>query len=330
MEKFVAEKVEAVRKKIIDQTKKADFEAFWEKNVAEMRKVPLKVERTRMESPYDSAMTTYEVTYNTHDDTVIHAYFGLPANAEKKLPCVVYFHGGSEKRVLMHSVVQTGVAVLSMDVRGQGGISPDHATYQTGDVNGGLMTKGVLDENEYYLKNIFLDAVRSMDVAAQFPEVDPNRIVTMGVSQGGALSIVASALSGRSIRCFTYVPSYCCIKQRILAGSRVFGSTHTYLKTYPQYTDRVFDVVSYFDVNNMVSLLKVPTAFNFNLDDPVCLPHFVYSAYSHANCKKTLNVYPFLEHSLAPDFQKKIHWELSRLANGEEMIDDTFPCAEHN
>ena len=69
-----------------------------------------------------------------------------------------------------------------------------------GDLNGALMTRGVLDKNEFYMKHIFLDAVREMDVIASLPEVDPERIVTYGGSQGGGLSVVASGLSGHSKR----------------------------------------------------------------------------------------------------------------------------------
>lgn len=312
MEAYIKQKEEALKGKIYAQTKRPDFEAFWEQALAQLRAVPIQVRRKKLETPYDKSFTTWALEYNTHDDTWVSAYFCCPNHAEGKLPCVVHFHGGSLSKIIAHDILATGVCCLSIDVRAQGGETVDRAVYHS-SFNEGLMTKGVLDKNEFYMKNIYLDAVRAVDVAAQLPEVDDKRIVTWGGSQGGALSITASALSGRSIKCYTNETSYCCIPRRIELGSRIYGSTHNFLKNYPQYTDQVLETVSYFDVNNMVSLLKVPTAFCLGLADDVCLPEFVYSAYTHATCEKSLHIIPFVPHMNHKVYTDFLHQELAQL-----------------
>jgi len=310
---YEAEKEAGLKGKIIPQTKKEDFEAFWLQGVAQLRTVPLQVKRKKLTTPYDKTVTTWEISYNTHDDTWIDAWFSYPAGATEKLPCVVYFHGGSLQKELHLDIVATGVSCFAMDVRGQGGTSIDRAVYHSGDLNGGLMTRGVLDKEDFYMRNIYLDAVRSMDVVASLPEVDPERIVTYGGSQGGGLSVVASALSGHSKKCYTYVTSYCCLKQRTELGSRIFGSTNGFLKKYPEHTDRVFDVLTYFDINNMVSLLNVPTVFALGLADDVCLPHFVYSAYHHTPCEKSMHIYPFTPHCTPAAYKEMAYTEFSQM-----------------
>lgn len=311
---FTEEKEKELQSKIIAQTKKDDFEAFWQEQVAFMRAVPLQIKRKKLETPYRDMVTTWEISYNTHDDTWIDAWFSYPTAKEgQKLPCVAWFHGGSLEKGLHLDVVCTGVACFSADVRGQGGTSIDRAVYHSGDLNGGLMTRGVLDKNDFYMRNIFLDAIREMDVIASLPEVDPERIVTYGGSQGGGLSVVASGLSGHSKKCYVSEPSFCCIKQRIILGSRIFGSTNTFLKKYPSLTDQVFDTVSYFDINNMVSFLKVPSMFAIGLADDVCLPHFVYSAYHHAGGDKKLDIYPFAPHTEIADWKKMVQEEFRNM-----------------
>ena len=303
---------ELLKKKVYPQTKKEDFEAFWRRSVEQLRAVPLKIERRKLETPYDKQFTTWELTYNTHDDTVITAWFSCPNGATGKLPCVIYYHGGSLKKEIYPATVATGVCCLAMDVRGQGGTSPDRGRYDV-EYNGGLMTRGVLDREQFYMRNIYLDAVRAVDVAASLAEVDPGRIVTYGGSQGGALSIAAAALGGKSMRCYSYMTSYCCLHRRTELGSRIFGSTHEFLKTYPEHTDTVFDVLTYFDAINMVSLLNVPTRFCLGVDDPVCLPEFVYSAYAHAPCEKSLMIVPFAPHLLPAAFKKLAEGEFAAL-----------------
>ena len=310
---YEKEREQELLHKIIPQTKPEDFEEYWEKALAQLRSVEIKIKRKKLDTPYTKTVTSWEISYNTHDDTWIDAWFSYPAGAEGKLPCVVYYHGGSLQKELHLDIVATGVAVFSMDVRGQGGTSIDRGVYHSGDLNGGLMTRGILDQNEFYMRHIFLDAVRAVDVVAQLPEVDPERIVTAGGSQGGGLSIVASGLSGKSKKAYVWVPSFCCLKQRTILGSRIYGSTNGFLKKYPEHTDHVFRVLSYFDVNNMASFLKVPSVFGLALADDVCLPHFVYSAYHHVPGPKELHMYPFQPHCFPQLYKDMIYREFAAL-----------------
>lgn len=310
---YEQEREQELQGKIISQTKQPDFEEFWQRSLEQLRSVPIEMKRKKLDTPYGKTVESWEISYNTHDGTWIDAWFSYPAGAEGKLPCVVYYHGGSLQKELHLDIVATGVACFAMDVRGQGGTSIDRAIYNSGDLNGGLMTRGVMDQQEFYMRNIFLDAVRAVDVAAMLPEVDPERIVTYGASQGGGLSVVASGLSGKSKKAYVCCPSFCCIKQRTILGSRIFGTTHGFLKKYPEHTDHVFKVLSYFDVNNMASFLKVPSVFGLTLADDVCLPHFVYSAYHHAAGPKEIYFYPFAPHSIPNLYKEMIYREFSKL-----------------
>ncbi len=313
MTEYIAKQEALLRNQIIPQTMKPDFAQFWQESIDWLRTFPISVKREKVDTPYERSFITYLLSWNTHDDTWIDAYFTVPADAAGKLPCVVYYHGGSGKKHIPTDIPATGICALVMDVRGQGGTSPDWARYTSGDVNGRVMNRGVTDKNNFYMRNIYLDAVRAVDVAATLPEVDPERIVTFGGSQGGALSIVASALSGLSKKCYTAVTSYCCLHQRLELGSGILGGAKDFLTDYPQYTDAVMDTLTYFDINNMVSLLKVPTRFCLGLSDTVCLPKFVYSAYTHTECEKQMDIYPFCPHRIPKEWTYLTHEEFTKL-----------------
>lgn len=307
-------KEEVLRGKVIPQNEKGDFKEFWENQVQMLRQKPIKYTRNKIKTPYDKTFDSYEIFYNTHDDTIVHAYYSVPSHKEgEKLPCVAYFHGGGGKGSVIPNVLATGVCCFAIDVRSQGGETADKAVYDVEDVYCGLMTKGVTDPNNFYMKHIYLDAVRAMDVIAMLPEVDTNRIVTFGMSQGGALSIVASALSGLSVRCFASEPSYNCIWERIEAGSGVFGAVKKFIRNRPKLADTVMDCVTYFDVNNMASLLDCPADLCLGLEDPVCLPEFVYSVYTHISGEKKLMMVPFALHSLVEEYYTHFMQELSEL-----------------
>ena len=314
MQFYNAQKEASLEKEVLAQTMQEDFAEFWEAAVADLRKKPLSIERKRLSTPYDKSITTDEITFNTHDATVIHAYFSYPNDRNgKKLPCVARFHGGSGYKKIYPDILATGVCCFAIDVRSQGGTSVDQAVYTSGDRMGGLMTRGVLDKNEFYMKNIYLDAVRTIDVIASLDEVDAEKIVTYGESQGGALSIAAAALSGKVKKCYSAITSYCCLKQRTENASGVFNSTNAFLCRYPSLTDTVMKTLSYFDIINLVSLLRVPTDFCLGLADPICLPPFVYSAYHHTQAEKTLNMFPFVPHVVPEEYFWKLHAEFAAL-----------------
>lgn len=311
---YSKEKEKQLKQEIIPQNKKPDFEKFWEDEVSKLRRIPLKIERKKLDTPYDSTFLTYEISFNTHDETIVNAYFSCPVNKKsEKLPCVAYYHGGGRKKEIYADIVATGVCCFAMDVRSQGGTTIDKGKYSMGDTNGGFMTRDVLFKESFYMKNIYLDAVRAIDVICELDEVDASRIVTIGESQGGALSIVASALSKKVKKSFPAVTSYSCLEERVRLGTGVFASTNKFLNKYPHHTDQVMDTLSYFDINNMVSLLKSPVSFLLGLNDPICLPPFVYSAYSHVTSPKEIDISPFTVHEISDAFRKFAHGEFANL-----------------
>lgn len=299
---------------IIAQTAPADLAAFWSAQVAALREIPVSFTREKLDLPYEKAFTTYRICFNTHDDTIVEALFSVPAGHDgEKLPCVARFHGGGGKKRIYPDTVATGVCCFAMDVRSQGGTTVDKAHYSLGDTMGSLMSRDLTNRDSFYMKNIYLDAVRAMDVIAMMPEVDPSRIVTFGQSQGGALSVVASAFSGRSQKCYVSEPSYCCLQKRLELGSGVFGAANDFLRRYPEHTDAALETLTYFDINNIVSLLTVPADFCLALADPVCLPEFVYSAYAHVNAPKQIHIYPFAPHVTPDDYDILVHRAFSAL-----------------
>ena len=96
-----------------------------------------------------------------------------------------------------------------------------------------------------------------------------------------------------------------------------FQAVNILLKRNPELTDRVFDTLTYFHVNNMVSPLKVPVHFTLGLSDPTCLPEFVYSFYHHTNSEKEITIAPFTGHNASEGYLHKVYTEFSQLAEGE-------------
>lgn len=96
---FEKEKEQELQGKVIPQTKQPDFEDFWKRALEQLRSVPIQIRRKKLDTPYRNTVTSWEISYNTHDDTWIDAYFSYPAGAEEKLPCVVWQHQRLSQKV---------------------------------------------------------------------------------------------------------------------------------------------------------------------------------------------------------------------------------------
>ena len=121
-------KEKKLKEKVIAQTSKEDFEAFWQEQVNMLRSIPVSYTREKLELPYDKSFESYEIVFNTHDETKVHAYFSVPLNrGEEKLPCVAYFRGGGGKKEIWPDILATRVCCFTMDIRSQGGTTADKA-----------------------------------------------------------------------------------------------------------------------------------------------------------------------------------------------------------
>jgi cephalosporin-C deacetylase len=69
----------------------------------------------------------------------------------------------------------------------------------------------------------------------------------------------------------------------------------------------VLRTLSYFDINNLVSLLRVPTDFFLGLSDPICLPPFVYSPYAHTKAEKRIVLSPLTGHDISYDYKMELY-----------------------
>ena len=113
---YVQQKEAELKTRVIPQTGREDFEIFWRQQVSALRGVDLKVERKLLDLPYKT-FRAYEITFNTHDQTEVTAYFCVPNTYDgKKLPCVVNFHGGGGRFGILPHIVSTGVCTFFLTV----------------------------------------------------------------------------------------------------------------------------------------------------------------------------------------------------------------------
>ena len=278
-------------------TRQPDFDQFWQKTLDEAQSWPLNHELVPVEYPVPE-IRALAVRYRGWRDAPIAAWYLLPVS-DGPFPAMVFYHGYRNSKVGIYTYlpwVLQGYAVLAVDVRGQPGDSVDTASYSSGHARG-WMTKGVLDENEYYYRAVYVDAVRALDFLATQEDVDMTRVGLTGFSQGGGLSLAVAALDDRPALTMPGMPFLCHFERPLeISKEYPYWEFAEYLRHHPNRSDRVFRTLSYFDNLNLADWITCPALVSVGLIDEICPPSTVFAVYNRLWSTKQIAVFPYHSH----------------------------------
>lgn len=179
-----------------------DLDAYWHEAIADARAKA----RPAVFEPYRQAvyrrLDVSNVAFTGAGGDPVRGWFVAPQGAGGELPCRVTFigYGGGRGHASDHTLfAAAGCAQLVVDTRGQGadwtaGATGDPGAGASGPEVPGVMTRGILDRENYLYRRLYVDAVRAVETAAEHERVDAARIGVGGFSQGGGLSLAVSAL----------------------------------------------------------------------------------------------------------------------------------------
>jgi cephalosporin-C deacetylase len=286
-------------------TKQDDFKQFWMKTKELLAKEPADINLRPVEYPADG-VKVYELSYRGFEGARIRGWYAVPDRTGRHPGLVVYhgynwvFDGG------IHDIVNWalhGYATFGMLVRGQG--SADSSVSEHGHA-AGWMSKGILNKDSYYYRGVYMDAVRALEVLAGRDEVDANRIGVTGGSQGGALALVAAALSNIPASAVAEYPYLCHFRRAIdVAPAGPYLELNEFFRrnSGADVEDLAMKTLSYFDVMNLAPWIQCPVLVSIGLIDEITPPSTVFAAYNHIESNKDIRVYRYFGHEFIPAFQ---------------------------
>ena len=281
----------------------ADFDAFWEKSLAEMNAIDPKPVFTP--HPFKSnCADLYELRFTSTKGAEIFAKVAVPKNLNGKAPAVLMFHGlggdGGSYRSLMAYASQ-GFVVASMDCRGQAGLSQDVGTPTVGTMLTPFV-RGLDGEPENLLcRDLFLDTAMFARVIMGLDYVDETRVGCTGGSQGGALTVVCAALVPSIKLCapvHPYLSDYKRVWEMDLAKD-AYDGLRGYFRHYDprhEHEDEIFTKLGYIDIQNLAPRIRAKVLWATGLMDNICPPSSQFAAYNKLTCEKEMKIYPDYKH----------------------------------
>ncbi len=286
-----------------------DFDQYWKRALSELDKASLAYELIKEDFPL-SGVECYHMYFTGVGGAKIHAKLLKPEKISQKAPAVAIFHGyqgHSRDWYEKLPFVLGGFVVAALDVRGQAGLSEDNLV-TTGSTFRGHIVRGVCDESPDNLafRNIFLDTVQLVRILESMDFVDGERIFSAGFSQGGALSLACTALSGIVKKTAAGCPFLCDYKR--VWDMDIGGVPYEELRLYfklrdPEHKteDMFFNRLGYIDLQNHTPNIKNEVRFYTGLLDDICPPSSQFAAYNKLKGQKSMKIYPDYDHTEYPE-----------------------------
>lgn len=282
-----------------------DFRSFWQKNVEELKQVPLSYTKELYKDYCTDKIDCYLVKLQI--DNMGHSMYGFlfyPKNAQPGKHPVVLCPPGAGIKTIKDPMrnkyyAENGFVRFEVEIHG---LDPRISSETFGEIsrafndrNGGYLANGLENKNIYYMKHVYVGLVRCIDFLTSLPEWDGKNVAVQGGSQGGALAIIAAGLDSRVTQCVANHPAL-----SDMAGYAAKGGTGGYphFCRQPQILSNkdCLNTLAYFDVVNFARYVKAPTYLTWGYNDVTCPPTTSYAVWNTLKCTKESLLTPINEH----------------------------------
>ena len=328
----------------VRETRPADFRAFWDKAMADYMKIPLdaKVEgevktfkgkeiddynlkSACLPANYDpegckfDEVESFKISFAGPDGGRVYGWMAKP-KGDGPFPAMLVLPGagcGARPRPLEHA--RHGYLALDLQVHGQ---DVDQEKYE---MLPGYNSDWVYEPIEkYYFRNLYLRAARAVDYLCSRQDVDKKRVVTVGGSQGGRLSVVVPALDRRvtaTVPCIANSPNYPHLAWVAKCNGLGLPSDRPWTKGYvlgpksdgmelagapEQPGTPEAKCMAYYDPMNFAPDVKCPAMFNAGMIDPISPPYSVWAAFIRlGSADKAIVPLAGLGHDWSAEFDRR-------------------------
>lgn len=325
-----------VEKMPVTDWRPADFDAFWQQAKATLAQVPVQAmvdspvqtftgkeideyNRTKACLPGDydplghryETVEAFKVSFASVNGLRIHAWVAKP-KGKGPFPAMLVLPGaGFAARPMPLEHARHGYLAMDIQIHGQ---DVDQGTYER--LPGYSDNDQVYEPKEsYYFYHVILSCLQAVNYLAARPDVDPTRIVAVGGSQGGHLTLVVAGLDGRIAAAVAAIPF--AMNQPYLnwahnpTGPNHDGMDRDDCPPMPD-TPRT-RCLAYYDPMNLAPQIHCPVMMYAGLIDRIAPPSGSYGSFHLlATTDKQYVAIPGIGHDWSAEFDRRAWTWLER------------------
>lgn len=275
-----------------------DFMKFWSDSMKELEKIPMDVKMVPLPKFSTPEFDCYKISFANIDNTRIYGFLTVPKGKKGPFPAIINVPGAGPGHWSPDTgLVKKGAVVLRMNVHqydpptDEPEIKKIYAELNKTEKYG---YQGAPDRDKYYFKKSILGVNRAINWLAANPDVDKERMVMLGTSQGGAFTLIMAGLNKNIKAGWAGVPALCDQGARLQERNPGWPMMVT-----PDNPEKL-KMSGYFDTINFARYITCPIIVSVGFIDTTCSPSSVYAAYNVIQSTKKIYNEPAMGHTVSP------------------------------
>lgn len=292
-----------------------DFNSFWQKAIEDLKKVPVDAKLELLKERSTATVDVYQLNLQNIGASRVYGILCVPKK-EGKYPAVLKVPGAGVRPYNGDiALAEKGFITLEIGIHGVPvNLNPEvYNDLRTGAL-AGYPSFNLDNKNSFYYKRVYLGCIRAIDYLVDHPSYDGTNLAVQGGSQGGALSIVTTALDKRVKYLVAFYPALSDVTGYLF--NRAGGWPH-YFNAYNKVLNNTppkLETCQYYDVVNFAKQLTVPGFYSWGFNDETCPPTSMYAAYNSITAPKELAIYKETGHNTVPSQRgEATNWLISKL-----------------
>ena len=294
--------------------RKNDFDEFWKHALSEIKKTPLETELKKNAKKTTHRFTAYDVSYRGFTKALINGELLIP-RAKMKPKVIVHINDYNKTQKYPQQILDDTVAHFFIILRGHN----DLVVVQKSDeerTTPGYMIENILDRDTYYVKAVYIDVCRSIDMLRLVPEINCSSIAFIGRGFGAAAALFCAANSDRVSALALETPSFCYLPMsQNLSTSDASNEINEFVATVKNKKKQIKENLTYFDALNFSDRITCPVFATVGFKDTLSPPECVFALFNHLLCEKVIEVYPEEGNSAGGNeqYRKSVSWLADRI-----------------
>jgi cephalosporin-C deacetylase len=277
--------------------KENDFNRFWADSVREMKRSATDTQSKPNTHRGAGRFDVTDITFNSVGKSRIHGMLFIPKSVTKPNPVIVihdYIHTepykgfGLDERMAYFFLQLRGhqhmKQMLLEQIQTKGKVRPHLPGY---------LQEKILEPDKYYVKGVYLDALRAVDLLRLNRKLDCGSIGFIGKGLGAAAALFAATNSTRISALFLDSPAFTYLDEWHNESTGEIAEEITgFIRRNPGKRNVVKRSLSYFDTLAFASQIECPVMMSIGLHDKIAPPQCSFALFNHLLCEKEAQIYP--------------------------------------
>ncbi len=291
-----------------------DFKDFWDKSIAELKKIPIEPALHKDQKKSSQRFTAYDVHFTGFIKTKVSGSIFIPTRVTKP-NVIIYVHDYNRPPSTPYGQLDDSVAYFFLNLRGHDILDQIQGEDRQSP---GYVIENILDRDTYYAKAVYLDALRSIDMLRLVGEINCSSVGIMGTGFGAAAALFTAVYSDRVRALVLDSPSFCHLTlSQNISTSDATGEINEFISSRKSRKKEIKRNLSYFDAMNFSETVSCPVLAVTGLKDTISPPECVFALFNHLLTEKTMEIYPEEGYCAGGNGQylKSLRWIQKNLAN---------------